>query len=109
MKGKIVLVPFPFTDLTAAKLRPALVVYEGEKDAVVAFISSKIPSELQEVDILVKEDHPGFKRAGLKVDSVIKLDKIATVLKDLVVGELGELDENLRKEVNHKLKRIMEI
>ena len=109
MKGKIVLVPFPFTDLTAAKLRPALVVYEGEKDAVVAFISSKIPSELSGVDILIKQDHPGFRGAGLKVDSVIKLDKIATVLKDLIVGELGELDEDLRKEVNHKLKRIMEI
>jgi len=109
MKGKIVLVPFPFTDLTASKLRPALVVYEGEKDAVVVFISSKIPSELSDVDILIKEGYPAFKRTGLKVDSVIKLDKIATVLKDLIVGELGELDEDLRKEVNHKLKRIMEI
>jgi mRNA interferase MazF len=109
MKGKIVLVPFPFTDLTAAKLRPALVVYEGEKDAVVAFISSKIPSGLSDVDILISENHTGFKRAGLKVDSVIKLDKIATVLKDLIMGELGELDEDLKKEVNHKLKRIMEI
>jgi mRNA interferase MazF len=109
MKGKIVLVPFPFTDLTAAKLRPALVVYEGEKDAVVAFISSKIPSELSDVDILIRDDHPGFKKAGLKVDSVIKLDKIATILKDLIVGELGELDEDLKKEVNDKLKRIMEI
>ena len=28
MKGKIALVPFPFTDLTAAKLRPALVIRE---------------------------------------------------------------------------------
>jgi mRNA interferase MazF len=94
MKGKIVLVPFPFTDLTAAKLRPALVIYEGGKDVVMAFISSKIPSELSDVDVPITKNHAGFGKAGLKVDSVIKLDKIATVLKDLIVGELGELDEN---------------
>jgi len=46
VKGKIVLIPFPFTDLTSTKLRPALVLTEGEKDCVVAFISSKVPSEL---------------------------------------------------------------
>lgn len=109
MKGKIVLVPFPFTDLTAAKLRPALVIYEGEKDAVLAFISSKIPPELSKVDILIKEEHPAFRKTGLKVSSVIKLDKIATVLKDLIVGELGELNDELKSEVNQKLKMIMEI
>lgn len=109
MKGKIVLVPFPFTDLTAAKLRPALVIYEGEKDVVLAFISSKIPFELSEVDVLITKNHSGFRNAGLKVDSVIKLDKIATVLKDLVVGEIGEIKEELRKEVNQKLKKMLEV
>ena len=109
MKGKIVLLPFPFTDLTAAKLRPALVIYEGERDIVVAFISSKIPSELSDVDVFITKNHAGFRKAGLKVDSVIKLDKIATVLKDLVIGELGELDEELRQEVNRGLKKIMKI
>ena len=109
MKGKIVLVPFPFTDLTAAKLRPALVVYEGERDVVMAFISSKIPPTLYDVDVLIRKNHVGFIKTGLKVDSVIKLDKIATVLKDLIVGELGELDEELRQEVNRKLKKILEL
>ena len=74
-----------------------------------AFISSKIPSELSEVDISITKDHASFRKAGLKVDSVIKLDKIATVLKDLIVGELGEVDEKLKQEVNQKLKRIMVI
>ena len=109
MKGKIVLVPFPFTDLTAAKLRPALVIYEGEKDVVMAFISSKVLSELSDVDVSITKNHAGFGKAGLKVDSVIKLDKIATVMKDLIVGELGELDRELKQEVNQKLRRIMEI
>jgi PemK-like protein. len=109
MKGKIVLIHFPFTDLTATKLRPALVIYEGKRDVVVAFISSKIPSELSDVDVLVTKKHAGFKKTGLKVDSVIKLDKIATVLKDLIMGELGELDKEPSKEVNQKLKKMLEI
>jgi len=109
MKGKIVLVPFPFTDLTATKLRPTLVIYEGERDAIVAFISSKIPSELSDIDVLITKDHLGFKKTGLKLNSVIKLDKIATVLKDLIVGELGELDEEMRQEVNRKLKKMLKI
>jgi mRNA interferase MazF len=45
----------------------------------------------------------------LKVESVIKLDKIATVLKYLIVGELGELDKELRQEVNQKLQKALEI
>lgn len=109
MKGRIVLVPFPFTDLTAAKLRSALVIYEGKEDVVVAFISSKVPPELSEVDVLVSRTDTGFSKSGLKVDSLIKLDKIATVLKDLVVGELGELDEESRQAVNRKLKKILEM
>ncbi len=50
-----------------------------------------------------------FKKSGLKVDSVIKLDKIATILKELIVGELGELDDNLRQEVNRKLRKLFEL
>lgn len=109
MKGKIVLVPFPFTDLTAIKLRPALVIYEGNRDIIVAFISSKIPSELFDVDVLLVKNRIGFRKTGLKIESVIKLDKIATVLKDLIVGEIGEINEDIRKEVNQKLRKILEM
>lgn len=109
MKGKIVLLPFPFTDLTAAKIRPALVLCETEHDVVIAFISSKFPSILSFADIPIKTADPGFSASGLKVDSVIKLDKIATVLKSLIVGELGELDTELRERTNTKMRELFQI
>ncbi len=43
MKGKIVAIPFPFTNLNGAKVRPALVIYEGHEDVIVAFISRIMP------------------------------------------------------------------
>lgn len=106
MKGKIVLLPFPFTDLTASKYRPALVLHEGRRDVVVAFISSRVPNKPAIADVIVDENHAEFSLTGLKVSSVIKLDKIATVLKDLILGELGEVGPRLRTEINDKLAEI---
>jgi mRNA interferase MazF len=40
------------------------------------------------------------------VSSVIRLDKIATILKDLVVGEIGELGSELKREVNLRLRKV---
>jgi len=106
MKAKIVLIHFPFTDLTDSKLRPALVIHESEHDGGVAFISSKIPGHLQDSDFLVSKDHPSFISTGLKVSSVIKFDKIATISKDLIEGEIGEIPRDLADECNHLLSRI---
>jgi len=109
MKGKIVLIPFPFTDLTATKLRPALVLHEGEHDVVVAFISSKTPVKTVESGIQITSTLPGFSKTGLKADSVIRLDKVATILKDLIVGEIGELDDDLRADVNAKIATLFRL
>jgi mRNA interferase MazF len=106
MKGKIVLVRFPFTDLSAAKLRPALVIHENDRDIVVAFISSRVPAVLTGSDLLIADTHPDFPETGLKVSSVIKFDKIATVSKDLVEGEIGKLPATLAKECNAIMSRV---
>ena len=64
MKAKIVLVHFPFTDLSGSKLRPALVIHEGEQDVIVAFISSRVPPSLQESDLLIPTDHQSIPVNG---------------------------------------------
>jgi len=109
MKGKIVLVPFPFTDLSATKLRPALVLHEGERDVIVAFISSRIPPKPSDTDVIITQDHPEFPLTGLKVDSVIKLDKVATLSKNLIIGEIGEIGPKLKDEINEKLRKVFQI
>ena len=53
MKGKIVVVPFPFTDLSSIKRRPALVLHETKYDIVVAYISSVMPSAISPEDVLI--------------------------------------------------------
>jgi mRNA interferase MazF len=109
MKGKIVLVHFPFTDLTATKLRPALVIHESDQDVVVAFISSRVPAHLSAADLLVSEDHSAFRDTGLKVSSIIKFDKIATVSKDLIEGEIGGITTDLAGKGNAIMKRVFSL
>jgi mRNA interferase MazF len=109
VKGKIVLVPFPFTDLSAAKLRPALILHESRYDLVVAFISSRVVDTSDPFSISISSEDPQFKITGLKCSSVIRLDKLATIDRNLVVGELGDLPESLRKQVSERLMTMLTI
>ena len=84
--GTIVLTDFPFTDLTAVKRRPALVIStdnDRRTDVVVAYITS-IPRDDRDAV------HIGPTSAnGLKVPSMVRFDKIATINKDIIAGRLG--------------------
>jgi len=70
---------------------------------VVAFISSNVPKKSTLTDVIIEETHPEFGRTGLKVSSMIRLDKVATILKDLIVGEIGEIGGSLKKEISSKI------
>lgn len=104
-KGKIVLIPFPFTDLSASKVRPAVIVSDflrGE-DVIVAFISSSLKKP-QKTDVILKGQSKEFHKTGLKTESVIKIGKLATLDKKTILGEIGEISENAKKEINKKIK-----
>ncbi|MHA1440210.1 MAG: type II toxin-antitoxin system PemK/MazF family toxin [Promethearchaeota archaeon] len=66
MKGKIVLLPFPFTDSTTTKRRPALVILERLNDVVVVFISSKILKPQELCHIILNKSDKDFPITGLK-------------------------------------------
>lgn len=103
-KGTIVLVPFPFTDLSGHKVRPCLVLYVEEygEDCIIAFISSVKSERLGRRDVKISST----KQNGLKVDSIIKVDKIATLQKKIFLGAIGQIEPKVLKSVDSVLKNM---
>lgn len=97
-KGDIVLIPFPFTDLSGLKNRPALILIEGLNDITVSFITSQIKWK-EEFDVKVNPSPEN----GLKRTSLIRLSKLSTIDKELVIGKLGKLSNDKINEINSSL------
>ena len=105
-KGKIVLVPFPFDDLTAEKVRPALCLTDPlgpHRHVIVAFISSQVPTSVSATDIVLDSSQKDFSTTGLRVSSVIRLHRVVTLTSALIRRELGELSSDLQRDVDRKL------
>jgi len=104
-RGDIVLVPFPFTDLSKEKVRPAIVISaENNIDVGVAFISSIIPEEPATVDFVLLESHPDFSVTGLKKASVFKMNKVLTLERSKILRRLGGVSPSIQKELDIRFK-----
>ena len=109
VKGKIVLVSFPFDDFSKEKIRPVLCLTEfigPHKHILVAFITSKIREEVLETDIVIKKEDKGFKETGLSVSSKVQLHRLMTISGLAIKRELGQLDKNTQQEISNKLKSL---
>ena len=105
-KGKVVLVPFPFDDLSAAKVRPAVCLTEPigpHRHLIVAFISSQVPTDPLRSDIVFQPHEPDFAATGLRTASALRLHRLMTLTTSLIRRELGELTAQRRVEVASKL------
>ncbi len=111
-KYKVVLVPFPFDDLSSSKVRPAVCLTEpiGQyKHVVLAFISSKVPADLLESDVLIATDDDDFKTSGLRVSSALRLHRMMTATVNIIQRELGELSEKKQEVVKSRLRELFEL
>ena len=103
-KGDIVLITFPFTDLSGNKLRPGVVLIETLTDITVCFITSQLSWQVP-TDVIL-EPSPSN---GLRRQSLLRTNKIATLDKSLAKGLLGKLTDEQTYELNRKLKDLFQL
>ena len=109
MQYRVVLVPFPFDDLSGSKVRPAVCLTDAigtHRHVVVAFITSAVPSALEPTDVLLDAAGTDFALTGLRVRSVLRLHRMVTVSASIIQRQLGVLTPNLQAQVQQRLRKL---
>jgi len=112
-KWDVVLLSYPFTDLSATKVRPALVISpdaynQHGQDAVFVLITTNTNRQ-SAFDVVVTRAHPDFGTTGLRFDSAIRVDKIFTLRQTLVQRTLGSAGAQLKGEMEKQLRVFLEL
>ena len=106
-RGDVVLIPFPYTDLSATKTRPAVVVsgelyHELRSELLLAYLSSRIAAADPRLDYILVD----WKEAGLLKPTFMR-PKIAVIEPTLVVYRAGVLSERDMAGVDDRLRRAL--
>ena len=95
--GSVMLVPFPFSDLSASKLRPALVIADsGRGDWVCVQITSNPYSDLSAIELTDAD----FKDGSLSRVSYARPGKLFTANQSLFRRSIGRITENKLHQVH---------
>jgi len=106
-RGDIVLVWFPNSDLKTFKRRPALVVQADGLDTglpqiVAAMITSNLARRNHPSRVFIPMESAAAQVSGLRTDSVIMADNLATILHEAIAQKLGSLAD--LEEINKALR-----
>ena len=104
IKGDVVIVPFPFSDLSNFKKRPALVITNLKGDDL---ILCQITSQNIYDDYAIKIVDEDFSNGSLRVTSNVRPNRIFTADEKIILYKVGSLNENKISEVLEKLVYII--
>ena len=104
MRGDIVVLPFPYSDLSSSKKRPALILATLQGNDIILCQITSIQREDNHVIELKDSD---FKQGKLNLDSYIRPNRIFTADKSIILYKIGSVKEKKFNEVIEKLVRIL--
>ena len=105
-RGEIVLIPVPFSDLSASKRRPVLVVSNdihntASPDMIVVAITSNL------IQTGIPIDNSDMTSGYLPKPSIIRSDKIYTLDQKIVVKQIGIISNAIQDSVVHEINRLI--
>lgn len=105
-RGEVVMVDVPYLDATRTVRRPALIVGDPDHmlDVIIAAITSRIRDPLPSTHFLIDSNHPDWAASGLRLDSVVRCDRLFTVHHDQLHRTLGALTPTTMSDVNDVLR-----
>ena len=107
-QGEIVLVPFPFSDLSSVKHRPVLIlsnnVYNKKTEDIV---TCGITSNLKDSEFSVLVENKDLIEGRLPVKSRIKVDKLFTLKQSLVKRKIAKINKKLFGQVNKEISKLI--
>jgi len=103
--GSVVLVPFPFSDLSRAKLRPAVVLaHAGREDWILCQITSKPYADPRAIMIV----DTSFATGSLRLTSYARPGKLFTANRSLMRAEVGKLKREALREIVEAVVAILQ-
>lgn len=107
-QGDVVLVPFPFSDLSSSKIRPVLVISnDSYNQNYLDVVVCGITSNLRPTDYSIFIEQNDLETGFLKVKSKIKVDATAALEKTILLKTIGKIKTEVLDQVkDHLLKLI---
>lgn len=113
-RGDVVMVRFPFTDVSGAKVRPALIV-QNDRDnqrlrkTVIAMITGNLRRLADASHLLIDPGTPDGVSSGLKIPSLISCNNLFTLEQKDILRSIGHLSDVLISRLNDCLKAALEV
>ncbi len=104
IKGDIVVLPFPYSDLSASKKRPALVLANLKGDDI---ILCQITSQMLKDDYAIPLGPSDFKKGSLNKQGHIRPNRLFTADKAIILRTAGTIKAELFQRVTDKLFEII--
>ena len=107
-QGEILIVPFPFSDLSGIKQRPVLVLSKADynqrsEDIITCGITSNIKDS--EHSVLINNNN--LVHGSIPTESRIKVDKLFTLEENIVRKKIAKINEKMMEQVIKEFKELV--